>query len=80
MSLPFEEWHPVPQVTMDSQGLMRVTHMLKMEGSGDEAHGGHYASEAAFLDSQRTAAQQRVAILHFILLSEDAAGDEDDGL
>ena len=47
----------LPQVTVDSQGLMKVTHMLSLAGVGADTRGGHYASEADFQDSQRLAAQ-----------------------
>lgn len=69
-----------PQVTVDSQGLMKVTHMLSLAGVGADARGGHYASEADFQDSQRLAAQQRVGITQFLILSEQAAGEDEGDL
>lgn len=74
--------HPYPpaQVTMDSQGLMKVTHMLSLGGAGADARGGHYASEADFQNSQRLAAQRRVGVAQFLILSEQAADGEEDDL
>ena len=68
----------MPQVTLDSQGMMKVTHMLSLGGA--EARGGHYTSEAAYQDSQRLAEQQRVGVVQFLIRPEDAASDEEDGI
>ena len=65
----------MPQVTLDSLGMMKVTHMLSLGGA--EAHGGHYTSEAAYQDSQRVAEQQRVGVVQFLIVPDDPAGDED---
>ncbi|KAK9820866.1 hypothetical protein WJX81_006622 [Elliptochloris bilobata] len=63
------------KVTLDSQGMIKVSHMLSLGGA--EARGGHYTSEAAYQDSQRVAEQQRVSMVQFLILPEDAGEDDE---
>lgn len=57
------------QVSIDQQGLMKVTHMLSF--AGGEVHGGNFNLHSATADSQRSAAANHMGIIQFMLVAED---------
>ena len=57
------------QVTIDSQGLIKVTHMMNLQG-GPRALGGTYQGMAAFAESQRMS-NANAGIVQFMSAAED---------
>lgn len=63
----------VLQVTIDSQGIMKVMHMVSLSGNG-VSQGGSYQNTTNFSQSQAAARKGRV---QFMLLPQDALIDYD---
>jgi hypothetical protein len=74
------------KVAIDSQGKMKVTHMLRVTGSGEEYAGdlaSHPLATAGELQQQYAPVQQRLVVAQFALLSrfddEEEEEDHDNG-
>ena len=63
------------QVMIDSQGLIKVTHMMNLQGM-PRAQGGVYDSLAAFAESQR-ANSANMGVVQFMTMPEDSGYDDD---
>jgi hypothetical protein len=61
-------------VTVDSQGLIKVTHMMNLQG-GPRPLGGTFQGVAAFAETQR-ASNTNAGVVRFISAPEDVFGDE----
>ena len=76
------------KVAIDNEGKMKVTHMLRVTGSGDEyagelathplATGGGGGGEFQQQQQQYAPVQQRLVVAQFALLSKFNEDDEDD--
>ena len=64
----------VLQVTIDSQGLMKVTHMMNLQG-GPRALGGTFQGMAAFAETQRTS-NTNTGVVRFLSAPEDVFAEE----
>ncbi len=61
-------------MTIDSQGLIRVTHMMSLQG-GPRAVGGNFQGMAAFAETQR-ASNNNAGVVRFISAPEDVIAEE----
>jgi hypothetical protein len=64
------------QVSIDEQGLMKVTHMVNLTGA--ETHGVNIGIHSSVIVSQRSAAANRMAVIQFMLVAEDDMGYDAD--
>jgi len=62
------------QVTIDSQGLIKVTHMMNLQG-GPRALGGTFQGLAAFAETQR-ASNTNAGVVRFISAPDEVFGEE----
>lgn len=60
------------QVSLDKEGLMKITHMLKM--GGEEV--GFRAMPSALADSQRIAAASSMCVIQFVIVPEHELSEE----
>ena len=62
------------QVTLDREGLMKVTHMLRMRG--DEMPHRTQVLPSALADSQRTAAASNMCVIQFVVVPEHELNED----
>lgn len=62
------------QVSLDKEGLMKVTHMLRMRG--DEMPHRTQVLPSALADSQRTAAASNMCVIQFVIVPEQELNEE----
>jgi hypothetical protein len=66
------------QVVVDANGLMKVTHMVGLGGGAPSANfSGVPSAQTGLASSQRAAVSNRMAVIQFMLVSEDDYDDQE---